>query len=317
MEEDVRQLKELVDRGEEVTFYSDAYAISSLIWIPDDYKEGEKRPAIVVARGLGATKEFVTPAFAKELNKEGYIVLGFDYRATGNSEGIPGRIVPFEQVEDLRSAITYLETRSEVDVEKIALFGDCEGGSNVVYTAALDPRVYCVMAVFCPGNYDRWIRTTWGYEEYRKLRDKIEEDKKKRVLTGEPTMVKASDFLRWGEDEKKDWKNMTEKYKDIVPIKGITGGSISLQSIEKHLEFNPEALVQKIAPRPIYFGTPEVSIVVPWEETESLYNKAKDPKELWIMPKSIVPSRYGAHKFGGGYIDPLTEAFVAWFKKWL
>jgi len=58
-------------------------------------------------------------------------VLVFDYRGFGDSEGEPGIILPMRQAQDLRNAIPYLETRPEVDPDRIGMFGSGgTGGAN-------------------------------------------------------------------------------------------------------------------------------------------------------------------------------------------
>ena len=53
--------------GEKVWFYSGTTKIAGLLWIPEDLREGERLPAIVIARGFGSVKEFVNPGFAPVL----------------------------------------------------------------------------------------------------------------------------------------------------------------------------------------------------------------------------------------------------------
>jgi len=299
-------------KEEKVNFYSVGTRCSGLVWLPDDYKEGEKRAGIVIARGFGAPKEFVSPGFAKELTAEGYVAFGFDYRGIGESDGTPGRIVPLEQAEDLRNALAYLKTRNEVDPKRVGLFGDCEGGAHAIYVAGTYPKVQCLVVMNAAGHFDRWMRACWGYERYKKWQKRIDEDRKNRVLTGKSCECNVGEFLTWGEEEKKDWKILLEKF---GKPKGL-GGAISVEVVEENLHYVPESVIDQIE-CPIFLTAPEISIVVPWEETVSMYNLAKEPKKMWIMGADVVSSRYGAHKYGEGYIKPMSDAFISWFKQCL
>ena len=49
-----------------------------------------------------------------------------------------------ELAEDARAAIDYLETRDDVDPERIGLFGHSEGGFYSAMLGASDPRVACI-----------------------------------------------------------------------------------------------------------------------------------------------------------------------------
>lgn len=57
---------------------------------------------VVVCLGFGSVKAQVS-AWGERLSAAGFAVLVPDYRGFGGSEGTRGRIVPEEQVEDLRA----------------------------------------------------------------------------------------------------------------------------------------------------------------------------------------------------------------------
>jgi len=59
------------------------------------------------------------PQVATAFTEAGYVTLTFDYRGFGTSEGPRWRLIPMEEVEDIRNAITFLQSRPEVDKEKL------------------------------------------------------------------------------------------------------------------------------------------------------------------------------------------------------
>lgn len=66
--------------------------------------EGSRRPAVVMAHGLSAVKEMYLSNFAERFARAGLVVLVFDYRYFGGSEGEPrGRLFPAEQIEDYKT----------------------------------------------------------------------------------------------------------------------------------------------------------------------------------------------------------------------
>jgi fermentation-respiration switch protein FrsA (DUF1100 family) len=301
---------EHIKPGRKVSFYAEGDRVAGLLWEPEDLQPGERLPAIVIARGFGSVKEFVNPGFAPVLNDAGYIVLGFDYRGVGESGGVPGRLVPADSVADVRACISYLQTLPEVDADKIGLLGDSMGASHVVYAAALDERAKCVISYGGPGDGDRWFRSLMGYERYLKWKDRIAEERLSRVTTGRSTYVPTFDFLAFSEQERAEWTELKKEFPTALP-------DITIETIEQYLEYRPEAVVAQISPRPVFFVTTATSVIVPPDECQSLYNKAGDPKKIWIIPPADASFRYATHMKGHGYSPHVAQAFLDWFREWI
>jgi fermentation-respiration switch protein FrsA (DUF1100 family) len=296
--------------GEKVWFHSGTTRIAGLLWVPEDIREGERLPAIVIARGFGSVKEFVNPGFAPVLNRAGFVVLGFDYPGLGESGGVPGRLIPTEHAESIRAGISFLQAHPSVDPEKIGLLGDSMGGAHVLYAAAFDPRAKCVISYGGPGDGDRWFRSLMGYERYLKWRDMIDEERRKRTLTGEATYVSAFDFLAFSEKERAEWAELQDEFPTTHP-------PITIETAEKYLEYKPEAVVAQISPRPVFFVTAATSVIVPPDESIHLFEAAKEPKKLWIIPPSGASFRYATHLKGHGYAAHVAKAFIDWFTQWI
>jgi hypothetical protein len=70
-----------------VTFKSNGLKVADHMYVSDDYKEGEKRPAIVVGHPCGGVKEQTAGLYAKNLSDKRFITLAFDASYQGESEG--------------------------------------------------------------------------------------------------------------------------------------------------------------------------------------------------------------------------------------
>ena len=75
-----------------VQFPSDGLALSGILHVPDGMKE--RRPAVAVLHGFGGNKDGKTHAIEAAMYESwGYVVLRFDMRGCGESEGARGCIL--------------------------------------------------------------------------------------------------------------------------------------------------------------------------------------------------------------------------------
>jgi pimeloyl-ACP methyl ester carboxylesterase len=78
---------------------------------------------------------------ADALTSAGVGVLRYDDRGVGSSTGDHEGATIDDFTDDARAAIDYLESRDDVDPERIGLFGHSEGGVYAAKLGATDPRV--------------------------------------------------------------------------------------------------------------------------------------------------------------------------------
>ena len=69
----------------------------------------------MLCHGYTGVKSLYLPDNARVLAEAGYVVLTFDYKGWGASEGPRTRLAPFSRVADVQAALTYLGTRPGVD----------------------------------------------------------------------------------------------------------------------------------------------------------------------------------------------------------
>ena len=104
---------------------------------------GERgRPCVVMAHGLGGTKDSGLLPFAEAFAEAGLDVLLFDYRCFGESTGEPRQLAwPARHREDYAAAVEFARGLDGVDPERIVLWGTSWSGGHVVYVGADDPRI--------------------------------------------------------------------------------------------------------------------------------------------------------------------------------
>lgn len=107
-------------------------------------------PAIVLAHGLGGTKELKLDVYADCFNRMGYTCVVFDYRCSGGSEGLPRGLIDWhQQQQDWKCAIAYTRQLENVDADRVGLFGTSFSGGHVIQLAAADRRLKAVISQ-CP-----------------------------------------------------------------------------------------------------------------------------------------------------------------------
>ena len=144
---------------EAVTIPSAGLKLSGVVHVPRGLRPSERRGAFLVLHGFGSNKTSSnTMQPTKVLSDLGYVVLRFDMRGCGDSEGEFGRVICLEQVEDTRSALTFLARHPAVDPERIGLIGSSFGGAVAIYTGSVDQRVAAVISNGGWGDGERKFR---------------------------------------------------------------------------------------------------------------------------------------------------------------
>jgi len=258
---------------------------------------------------VGLKEHYRSPRICSILADAGYAALTFDYRGFGESEGQKEQIIPLDQVQDVRNALTFLAAQPSVDANQLILLGFCWGGAHSIYVAGNDPRVKCVVSVGAPGDGYRWVRSLRRCWEWYDFINRVEKDRTERVLTGNTTKVPFGEILVGSPNAKKGRDKLIEEAPTSPPYH--TPGA-TLHLAERIMEYKPEKYVGQIAPRPLLIMHCEFDDLVPLEEAKELYRVANEPKDLIIFPGAIH------HEV---YVDPLFDsvmnATLEWLKKWI
>ena len=259
-----------------ITFFSGGMRLDGDIHFPPDLRAGERRPAVITCSGYQGMKVMQPARFARALTPLGYVCLAFDYRGFGRSEGQAGRLVPQEQVEDVRAAISVLETVPEVDPGAISLIGWALGGGVVIATAADDTRVRCVVAMNAIGDGERSLRFMHDGDSFEDLVRRVRADRRKRAVDGTSELVPPFDIVRLD--------SVTQEYVDaeLYPEPGF-GAQVSLESADFLMRFRPSEVVGRIAPRPLLLVHGQENRLHSVDESHDLYRHAREPKRLELL----------------------------------
>jgi uncharacterized protein len=288
-----------------VTFYSEGVKLVGDLYHPAGLAPGAKRAGIVLCHGYTGVKDLYLPENARILTEAGYVALSFDYKGWGESEGPRNRLAPYSRVADVQAALTFLGTQPAVDGHRLGLYGTSYGGATATWVAAIDERVKCVVSVVGIGNGRRWMRSVRRPDEWHDLLTRARADRAQRALQGRSTLVDRAEILL---------PDRQSAELAAIARRNLPGAvnAIPLEYVDETLEFNPEWIVDRIAPRPVLFVTTDDDRLVPPEESEQLYALAGDPKKL------VVLKGFGHYEV---YTEPafsqVMDATVAWYREHL
>src|SRR5215470_5422832 len=288
-----------------VTFYSEGVKLVGDLFLPADLKPGEKRAGIVLCHGYTGVPNIYLPDNARVLAEAGYVVLNFDYKGWGESEGAKTRLAPYSRVADVQAALSFLSAHPQVNPDRLGIYGTSYGGATVVWVGAVDPRVKCVVSVVGIGNGRRWMRSVRRPDEWHDLLDRAKADREKRVLDGQSAMADRSQILLPD-------RQSAELAAAARRANPAAVNELPLEFIDDTLSFHPEWVVDKIAPRPILFITTDDDRLVPPEESETLFAKAGEPKKLVVLRGFGHYEVYAEPAFG----QVMSET-IAWLRRHL
>lgn len=286
---------------EHVTFNSLGTRCAGDLYLPDT---DEPVPGLVLGHSGVMVKEALA-VFAPYFVRAGFAVLAIDYRTVGASEGEPrGQDYPERQVEDFRSAISYLQTRPEVRPDRIGLWGVSIGGSVAAQAAVLDRRAGCVV-VQSPSVWNGWryLERLAGHAGLRATRDRLDEDWRRRYEGGASARVP---HLTLDHETAKDTPDLAS---EMFPS---YRNEKTLDSAEHLLTFAPEDLIHRLAPTPLLMiangGWDPYHMI---EEAQSAFAKAGEPKRLAVLPYDVLGL------YTGPGLDEAMALAVDWFDRYL
>jgi uncharacterized protein len=301
-----------------VSFKSNALKLAGHLYIPDDYKKGEKRQAIVVAHPFGGVKEQTAGLYAKKLSEKGFITLAFDASYQGESEGEPRYLEdPFARVEDIKSAVSFLETLDEVDEQGIGALGICASGGYVPFAAETDQRIKAVAGVSAVDMGDLF-RKGLPSSTFPNLQQSLEASGKARTeeAKGQPPHLQHI-VPNTPEEIPKDaptlYREGTDYYRTPRAQHPNSPNLFLTRSIDQIAEYSSYDHIDMISPRPLLMiaGTKADTRFF----SEMAIEKAKEPKELDLIEGATHIDMYDREKYVGPAVEKMNSFFTQYLGK--
>ncbi|EFL27452.1 alpha/beta hydrolase [Streptomyces himastatinicus ATCC 53653] len=272
--------------------------------------EGEgPHPAISMAHGYAGVKEHALEGFARRFADAGFAVLLHDHRTFGASDGEPRQDVnPWEQAEDWRRAISFLEAQHEVDPGRIGVWGSSYAGGHAIVLGATDRRLKAVVAQ---------VPTISGYQQALRrvpphLVPALEEgfaEEERRSARGEPLdyqqIVSADPAVRASYYS----SDAVDFYLQELPD-GVWENRVTVRSTRMARMYEPGLFIRRVSPTPLLMIVAEDDYLTVTDVALEAYEDALEPKKLILIP--------------GGHFDPYRAQFehastkaLEWFRKHL
>lgn len=293
----------------DITFPSENGSCAGWLYVPDDLQPGRKAPAIVMANAVSAVKEITLPFYAARFVKAGFVVLAFDYRNFGASEGSPrNHIVPTLQQQDVQNAITWLRAQPEVNADNVGGWGISLGAVHMLYLGAFDRRLKAVTAVATGLNL---LGTMMGRENMQGFLGLINRDRDRRFKTGETaTYIPAVSHPGGGGvmaiDEAYDF--YTEALNTYAPT---YDNRLTFESVANLIGDQSEKAVDLIAPTALLMIHGERDLIPP-EAVRAVFEQAHEPKKL-VIYDCLHTDLYVREP----WITQSADEAIAWFNRYL
>ena len=131
-----------------VTFQSEGETLVGNLYLPVNYKPGDKLPVVIVTGAWMTVKEQMPAIYAQKLADRGFAALSFDFRSWGESGG---KLRNFEsatqKIVDIKNAVSFLQTVDAVDSNRIVGLGICASAGYMAVAAAEDSRIRSLVTV--------------------------------------------------------------------------------------------------------------------------------------------------------------------------
>jgi fermentation-respiration switch protein FrsA (DUF1100 family) len=286
-----------------VKFFSEGVRMEGDLFLPDGFKSAERRPGIVLCHGFTGIRSLILGDYAKVFVEAGFVALTFDYRGYGGSEGTRRRLIPLEQIDDIRNAISFFETLPQVNPDRIGLWGTSFGGGHAPYAAAIDSRIKAAVGQVGFGDGERFLLDTRIVGERAELARKVADDRHRRAVEGAGDRLSPIDALNSAQTS----AFLGTSLKD-VPLSKI---DISWETIEKTLEYKPIEVVDRIAPRALLLIGARDDDLCKIEGYQKLYERAREPKKLEVLPITHYEI------YSGKWFDESARLAREWFERFL
>jgi len=284
----------------DISFLSDGRKLAGHLDLPDG-AGAAKPPVLVVVGASSGTKQQTPTTYSERLVRLGYATLIFDHSTYGESEGTPRCDEnPFFKSEDIKSAVTFLAGRPEIDANRIGAIGVCGGGGFVSYTAVVDRRIKAVATISSIPDLRATLTEGFAGNWHDLMRAALSA-REEFARGGDPLYVPfmpPGPQSEWVENGKRYYltsRNPDPRWQNQT----------LLWSFDKMLQFSALDIIHLLAPTPLLViaGSKAETLA----QSEAAYAKAKQPKELFLIDGGTHFDFYDRPEYVGPAVDRIDR----------
>lgn len=269
---------------EQIRFAANGVELAGRLWRPAD---GGPHPLVVLCHGFSATMAMGLADYARVFVGAGFACLAYDHRNFGASGGEPRfEIDPWQQVADLRDAVSFARTLPDVDPARIGLWGTSYAGGHVIVAGALDRRVACVVSQVPLVDGHATLRAWIGDAHWDAMQRRFADDRDARYRGEAPRLTQPA---RPGDQ--------TWEWVERIGAEAVYPNRITQRSLELVASYEPAAFVARVAPTPLLMILATADTQTPYAGQRAAFEQAGEPRRLVLLE--------------GGHYDPYTTSFEA------
>lgn len=290
--------------------------VSANLYLPADFDENKKYPAVICAHPNGGVKEQVSGLFAQRLAEMGYVTIAADARYQGASEGTPRqRDYPSNRIEDVSGMVDYLSTLPCVDNNRIGSLGICGGGGYTLAAAQVDKRIKAV-ATLSMFNTGRVRRNGFQDADKANIQTRLQKaaEARNKELQGE--VMYEGDYPEMTEEQTRELmaKLPAGLYRDGVEYYGLThkhpnaNSRYTTESLMHLMAFDVDDRMDLID-QPLLMMAGDIADTK--YMTDSAYEKAVNAKskELFLIEGATHIRTYWVPEYVDKAVGKLIEFF--------
>ena len=283
---------------QEIVFSNDG--VDLIGWLATPANESNC-PLIILTHGLSGIVDLDLESYAEIFNAAGFACLAYDHRNWGRSGGSPrGETNPWQQVADMREAISFARTLPDIDPERIGLWGTSYAGGHVLTVTALDRRVRCAVSqvplISGSKTFEAWVPA----DKRDKFLTRLGVDRDKRYRGEDPASIPAA----LPDSETEEWI----KHSDT---KGTYSNSLTVRTFDLLRTYEPASFVERIAPTPLLMIVASQDVQTPTAWQLEAYEKIGGSNKQLL---EIDCRHYDVYM---GQLEEAAAGALAWYQQHL